>query len=447
MKRFLVSGWILLCSFYLLPDLGYSQSNNQNMTLDECIKYALQNEPTLQQQKIAEQITQKDVQINLADWYPQINFNYDITHYIELQTSIIPNQNRPGEKIAAKFGLKNNSNLIFSATQTIFNNNLRLASRTAPVLRQQASQNVTASKIDVVVNVSKAFFDLFITMDQLSILDEDIVRLERNLRDTYNQYESGITDKIDYKRATIALNSARSQKKAAQESIIYKTAVLKQTIGYPAENDLVVAFDTASLRQAAIVDTLQTLEPVNRIEYQQLQTSLKLQETNLSYYRWAFLPTLSAIFTHDFLFLNDNISDLYNRSYPYTYYGLRLSVPLFQGFKRLRNVQKAELQIRSFDWQQKGLKNQINSEYRLALANYKSAVSDWKVLEENEEIARDVYNTVNLQYKEGIKQYLEVIVAETDLRSAQLDARNALLRVISSKYDILRAMGTVPYNE
>ncbi len=446
MKKDSLPGWIVLYFFCFLSIPTFSQTNNQNLTLDECVRYALQSEPYLQQTRIAESITQKDVQISLADWYPQLNFNYDVTHFIRLQTNIIPDATT-GQRREVQFGLKNNSNIIFSASQTLFSNSLRLASRTAPVIRVQAAQNTSASKINVVVNVSKAFFDLLITTDQLAILNEDIQRLERNLRDAYNQFESGATDKIDYKRATIALNSARSQRKAAEESIRSKTAALKQTMGYPPENQLEVAYDTARLRQEVFVDTLQTPEYASRIEYRQLETSTQLQQTNLNYYRWAFLPTLTAIFTHDYLYLNDDFSRLYTRSFPYTYYGIRLSLPVFQGFRRIRNVQKAELQIKSLEWQRTGLKNQIHSEYQLALTNYKSALADWRSLGENEIIAREVYNTVNLQYQEGIKNYLEVIVAETDLRSAQLDARNALLRVLSSKYDLLRAMGTVPVTE
>ncbi len=446
MRKNALLSWKLFYFFAFFPLCCLAQTTQKNLTLEECIQYALQNEPSLQQAKVAEQIAQKDVQISLGDWYPQLNVNYDITHYIKLQTNIIPDA-ATGQRRAVQFGLKNNSNIIFSASQTLFSNSLRLASRTAPVIRKQATQNTTATKINVVVNVSKAFFDLLITTDQLSILNEDIQRLERNLHDTYNQFESGATDKIDYKRATIALNSARSQRKAAEEGIRYKAAVLKQTMGYPTQTPLEVVYDTTQLRKEAIIDTLQSQEYTNRIEYRQLETSVQLQQTNLNYYRWAFLPTVSAIFTHDYLFLNDNLGQLYTHSYPYTYYGLRVSLPVFQGFKRIRSTQRAELQIKSLEWQRTGLKNQISSEYQLALANYKSALADWQSLEENESIAREVYNTVNLQYQEGIKNYLEVIVAETDLRSAQLDARNALLRVLSSKYDLLRATGTVPNAE
>lgn len=51
---------------------------------------------------------------------------------------------------------------------------------------------------------------------------------------------------------------------------------------------------------------------------------------------------------------------------------------------------------------------------------------------------------VNLQYREGIKTYLDVIVAQTTLRTAQLNYYSALFQVLSSKIDLLRAQGNLP---
>jgi outer membrane protein TolC len=85
----------------------------------------------------------------------------------------------------------------------------------------------------------------------------------------------------------------------------------------------------------------------------------------------------------------------------------------------------------------------INTEHQTALANYKSSYTDWLALRENVEVAREVYNVIKLQYDEGIKTYLELIVAETDLNTAQINYYNALYRVLSSRLDYQRALGTI----
>jgi len=66
-------------------------------------------------------------------------------------------------------------------------------------------------------------------------------------------------------------------------------------------------------------------------------------------------------------------------------------------------------------------------------------------LKDNLLLAQEVYNTIQLQYKSGIKNYLEVITAETDLRSAQVNYTNALYQVLSAKIDLEQALGLISY--
>jgi len=48
-----------------------------------------------------------------------------------------------------------------------------------------------------------------------------------------------------------------------------------------------------------------------------------------------------------------------------------------------------------------------------------------------------------LQYDAGVKTYLELMTAETDLKTSQLNYLNALYAVLVSKLDIQKALGTV----
>jgi len=83
-----------------------------------------------------------------------------------------------------------------------------------------------------------------------------------------------------------------------------------------------------------------------------------------------------------------------------------------------------------------------------ALAGYKGSYTNWQLLKQNVSLASDVYKVVTLQYREGVKTYLDVIVAQSDLRTAELNYYNALFQVLSSKIDLQKALGTlaVPQN-
>jgi outer membrane protein TolC len=49
------------------------------------------------------------------------------------------------------------------------------------------------------------------------------------------------------------------------------------------------------------------------------------------------------------------------------------------------------------------------------------------------ELAKEVYDLVQMQYRSGIKTYLEVITAETDLRSARINYYNTLYLFFRAK--------------
>jgi outer membrane protein TolC len=197
---------------------------------------------------------------------------------------------------------------------------------------------------------------------------------------------------------------------------------------------------------STLEDTTTAVSYANRIEMQQLQTQKQLQSLSISYFRWGFLPTLSAFANYNLNYQSNNFQELYNQSYPNSLVGLRVSMPLFQGTRRTQNLRRAQLLDKRLDLDIVETRNAISTEYETALANYKSDLNEWQITRENVATAEDVYRIIKLQYDEGIKTYLEVITAETDLRTTQLNYFNALYRVLSSKLDLQRAQGTVNLN-
>jgi outer membrane protein TolC len=202
-----------------------------------------------------------------------------------------------------------------------------------------------------------------------------------------------------------------------------------------------LAYDSTSYEKETFIDTNQTLNVNNRIEFQLLQTQKNLRNLNVDYYRWGFLPSLSAVGGYNLAYFNTRYSDLYRNAYPTGYAGLSLTLPIFQGGRRLQNLSKARLQTQRTDLDIVNSQNTINTQYIQALASYKSNYNNYQTLKQNVALAKDVYNVVSLQYREGVKTYLDVIVSQADLRTSELNYYNSLFQVLSSKIDLKRALG------
>lgn len=415
-----------------------------NATLQQCIEYALKNQPYINQALIDEEIGERDIKSALSGWLPQINANGSFNHNFKQQVSVLNNN---GETSFLTIGAKNTSAFSLQADQKLLDAGLIQASKSAKYFREQYKQSTENTKIATVVDVSKAFYDILTSREQLNITDENIARLQKQLKDAFAQYEGGLVDRTDYKRAQISLSNSQADKKRISEMLKYKYAYLKQLIGYPATSELTINVSNANMESEILLDTTQQLNYRNRIEYRQLETQRELQRINTSYNKLAYLPTLSGFINYNWNYMNSELSNLYDTSYPSSVGGLTLRIPVFQGTRRIQEIRKAQLQERRLELDLVDVRNQIYSQNEAAMASYKANLNDWKTARQNVLLSQEVYNTIKVQYDEGIKTYLELMTAETDLRTSQINYLNALYSLLSSKLDVQQALGTITFQQ
>lgn len=436
--------FILFLTLSLIPinalisqDLD-SIKNAKSFTLDACIEYALKNNPEIKNAYLNEDYTETVINSKLSDWYPQIDLSFNYQHNF-----LLPTSNFNGR--ISHIGSENTSGLLLGVTQNLFNRDVLLASQSADDVREVAKQNTESQKIDLIVSVSKAFYNIILQEQQIKAIEEDIIRNQQSAKDATYQYQSGIVDNTDYKRATIALNNSKSQKVFLEESLKAEMVYLMQLMGYSETEVIALSFDNNSMEEQINIDTTREINYSNRIEIQQLETQKKLEEDNKSYYKMSFLPELSLFGNYNLNYLNNDFSELYSVAYPNSYIGLRLSFPIFQGGKRFQQIKGSELLIEQIDNDIINLKQKINSQYEDALAIYKGNLNNYETLKENLTLAKEVYEVIRLQYRSGVKTFLDVITAESDLKTAQINYFNALYKVLSSKVDVERALGNINY--
>lgn len=427
-----VLGWNI--SFAQQAEIG------SNATLDDLINYALRNKIEVKQSQIDKEIGEREIASALSGWFPQINANGSISHSFQLPTA-----NINGANIA--MGQRNNSALTIQADQALLSPQLFQASKAAQYIRQQNNLNEESTKISTVVDVSKAYYDILTSEEQIKIINENIVRLERQYTEANARYEVGLVDKIDFKRAQISLNNAKADLKSASENRKYKYDYLKLLLAIPSSQPLSLSFVDQSMERNILLDTTELLQIANRVEFKQLENLKNIQRLNTQYQKWNFLPKVSAYANYSMNYRNNEFSDLYKDNFPGSNVGLTLSVPIFQGTKRIQEIKKSELQEERLNLDMQNMENQISTQYSAAMASYRANINEWRNAKDNMELSEEVYNTIKLQYDAGVKTYLELMTAETDLKTAQLNYLNSLYAVLSSKLDIQKALGTVDINK
>lgn len=436
MKYFL--NLLFLWCLGISPALMAQQQDTvpSELGLNELVGYALQHSPLIQQSELDQQIGERQIRSSLSGWLPQVTANYQFTNNLKLQTQPIGDQ-------LITFGQPYASNLNFSATQTLFNRDQFFASKAAGLVRSELSQSLETNRINTVVAVSKAYYDILLTYEQIRILDENLQRQQKQYEDAKSRFEVGLVDKTDFQRASISLANLKSDRNRVETSLKAKYAYLKEIAGFPVDQDLTLDYDYTEMELRAELDAELDFSLENRVEYQLAKTKFAATELQTKYAQWAFIPNFNGFYNYNFLYFNREFANLYNQSFPTSSVGVTVAIPLFQGGKRIQEVKLARLQEDRAEVGLRDFEKQLNTEFETALANYKASHYDWQTLKTNMELAKEVYETIKLQYDEGVKAYVDLIVAETELRTAQINHYNALFSVLSSKLDLMRALGQI----
>lgn len=439
-KQYLV---FFLC--FLLPFLGNAQEDTVKLTLKDVLDIAYTNQPALRYAVLERDITEQNVNSNLSGWFPQAGVEANYFRYFEQPVAIFPDFNNPesGQFQEVRTGVPFNSNVNLFVNQSLLNNDLFRARSQADPLRQEAEQNTELVKIDLHVNVGQAFYETLLRQEETRIFEEDLDRQMRQLKDARLLYEAGISDNIDFKRATITIKNTRAAIYQAKENYLVSLARLRELAGIESEQTFELAYDMDDLIAQVNLDTLEGVNYERRYEMQLLQSQRSLQEAESSFARRAYMPTLSAFFNYNLIFQTLQGNQIFDRAFPNSLAGFRLAYPIFQGGKRNYDIRAADLMLKQYAVSEQELELQIDREYQEALSAYKANRYQWQVQEEVKELAEEIYNTVSLQYEEGIKNFLEVIQAETDLRTSRINYINAVFRLMTSKLELQRARGDI----
>lgn len=408
----------------------------ENATLEQCIDFALKNRASINIAQIDEEIGERDIASSLSGWFPQIGMTSSYNHNIKIPSAIIGDQ-------VIFMGMKNVSALAFQADQQILNPQLIQATKAAKVVRELNAKNTEQNKINTVVEVSKAYYDILTSNEQLEIIKANIVRIEKQLTDAEARFEVGLVDQTDFKRAKIALSNSKADLKRTLELLKYKYAYLKELVGLQQDTELTLSFDDTDVETQILLESSDAVKVENRVEYQMLETQKKLQLLNTKFSKAAYMPTMSAFVNYGWDWRANNIGELYDLTVPRSVFGVNFAFNIFDGNKKLQAVRKSQLMESRLDWDMVQLKNQINTQYQMAISSYNANVNDWSTAKENMQMSKDVYDVIKLQYDAGVKTYLELMTADTDLKTAQINYLNALYAVLSSKLDVQRALGEI----
>ena len=148
---------IIINLTFCLPKVVLAQTTTDTIvTLKQCIGFALRNQPAVRQAAIDQEINERDIRIGLSGWLPQLSSSDEYLHYFKGSPVT-------STTLGVVSPIDEYSSLGLQASQVLYNNDVLLAAKTAKYSRLYYKQNTVSSQINVVSDVSKAFFDVLLS--------------------------------------------------------------------------------------------------------------------------------------------------------------------------------------------------------------------------------------------------------------------------------------------
>jgi len=255
-----------------------------------------------------------------------------------------------------------------------------------------------------------------------------------------DQLKAGVGVALDVTRARSQLAASRAQLIAARNERDRARLELRRILGVDPSVDFVLADSLAALPTDVAVPSAEEATRTalaRRADIRSVDAQKRAAQQQVSATRLERLPTLGIF--GDQGAIGNGTAHLLNT---YTW-GLQVSVPIFDGFRREGRVQEQQAQVHEADIRRRDLEAQAAIDVRGALLDLASARAQLAAAAERLELAQLEVEQARERFKAGVSGNADVITASLGLNAARTMAVDARAGFQTARVTLARAQGIV----
>ena len=428
-----------IAAFAITSPWGVFAQEVKTWTLNDCIRYALEQNIQLQQNRLSLEESKVDVKTAKAALFPSLSFStghtmtnrpYQETSSMVSGTEIISSSNKTS--YTGSYGL--------NAQWTVWNGGQRLNT-----IKQQKLNKETA---ELTVNEQENTLQEEITKLYVQILyaDESVRINEGTLELSKAQYErgkellaAGDISKSELAQLESQVSNDNYQLVTAQTSLENYKLQLKQLLELDGDREFTLAIpeldETNVLSplpaKADIYNTALALRP----EIQSSRLNIQSADLSISMAKAGYLPNVSltaGIGTNhttgsDFTF-SEQVKRGWNNSI-----GLSVSLPIFSNRETKSAVEKAKIQRESRQLDLTNAQKELYRTIETMWLDASSAQQQFVAADAKLKSSQSSYELVNEQFKLGMKNTVELLTEKNNLMSAQQERVQAKYMAILNR--------------
>ncbi len=409
------------------------------LTIESAMKIALSESPIV---KISEKEVVLKKEINkeaYAALFPDINLSGTYSRTIKKQTMAM----QFGEETTTiQVGRDNTYNGGMIISLPIFAPALYKTINLTKTDIDLATEKARFSKLDLINQIKKAFYQLLLAQDSYSVLTRSYRQAEANFNIVNAKFIHGTVSEFDKIRAEVQMRNLKPSVVSAHNGVNLAKLQLKVLMGIDANYELVIngglkeyEMEMFITKQNNVYYNLSNNSDLKQLDLSNklLQNTLKLQQTN-------FMPTLSASFNYLYMSMNDNFRISSYDWYPYSTFGLSLTIPLYKA-SNFNKLKQTKIQIQQLALNRLNLERQLNMKISSYLDNMNA--SSEQVMSNKESVAQAEKGRqiASKRYDVGKGTILELNDSELALTQAQLVYNQSIYDFLVAKADLELVLG------
>lgn len=440
------NNFILVFSICFIA-LVSAQEKSNKFSLDEAVKFAIKNnydaKVAVNNIEAAKEKKWETTTIGL----PQISAKVDYQNWLKQQLSLLPGEivgGAPGTFVPVAFGTKQTMNAAITLNQLIFDGSYLVGLQSAKTylkISEQAKEKTELSIREAVIN---AYGNVLVAQKSISILENNLIVLEKNLNDTQKIYQNGLNEEEDVEQLQITLANVKSQlnKTKRLKDIGYK--MLNISMGKPIKEAIELTDNLDTLVDANISLSLLTknFNLNNHIDFKIAENDREGKRLLMQLERSKALPTLSAFVNFGYAG-NANSFDFLNSSQKWfdsSLLGVSLNIPVFSSFQRRSKTRQAKIELENSDVKLLQIEEQLNLGVVKAKSDYQFSIEQYDSAKQNLRLAERIEKKQQVKFFEGVSSSFDLSQAQNQLYTQQQNYIQSMLDVIAQKAALENAL-------
>ncbi len=429
-----------LFAIYLVFTLSAAMAQKK-MSLAECLQLGIDRNLSLKTQAGNIEKGKHAISENRARLLPQINLAGAFNDNFNPPVSVTDGT-AYGKTYNVTKTLQYNSSSALALQMPLYSQTALTAISIAKTLDQLNQLSYEKAREDLMVQISKMYYLIQNTTEQISIVNDNIRRF-KELRDiTQAFYDNGMALEIDLKRINVKIETMDVQLANAKAMLSEQYNMLKYVMDYPAEKDIVVEEKVVDKVDDAQLTGLNT----NLYELQLLQKKLDMAELQKKMAKDGYLPTLALSANWAYTAYTDKFKNWFHSGESNHWYrsngiGLQLRVPVFDGFEKRSKIRKAQVDIDNAKLSYENALKSMQTQYANAINDLANNQRNYVKQRDNYRLAEGIYGVTVDRYREGIVSMVEVLQDEMSMSDAQNNYLTAHYNYQVSNLAVLKLTG------